>query len=826
MSEQPRTVATIFDRAQAIDSPQERRAYLDDACGTDAELRARVEALLRANEDAGSFLEQPPAGLVATIATGEVETVDDDAGDDPLDFLEASEKPSCLGTLGPYEVIQLLGRGGMGIVLRAYDTKLNRVVAIKVMAPEFSASATAVKRFLREAQAAAAISHDHVVTIFAIHEEHRPPFIVMECVAGQSLQEKIDQQGPLELKEILRIGLQAARGLAAAHEQGLVHRDIKPANILLENGIERVKITDFGLARTIDDVSVTQTGQIAGTPQFMSPEQAQGEVLDSRSDLFSLGSVLYTMCTGGPPFRADSTVAMLRRVTDDEPRPIQELNPEIPDWLAAIIRKLLAKDPAARFQQAEEVAELLGGHLAHQQQPHSATQPPPIEAPPQPTPSSADRETLRGRTRLVSRPLAVVSLTLMVCALVGLIVCLIFFVRTNYGRIQLEANDPNTTFTIDNEMGVGLNNADSCTLTVRAGEHTLRIVQGEVEFETDAFFVDRGEEVLVRVEFIDGKLGARLVRSETRDTEPGTVTTYPEQVIGLQRSSDTLVAATAVNAQADTVVSQSNFAHVDLQPTANQELTAAFHGNPDNDLRELPQGEQVLDGVSFLIGEKLLHLGGVRGIEFPERVDEVTIYGYCSQLHFLHATAFGSPPDDVKVGTRIGRYEIHYQDGTQGTVLIAYGRDVRDWWNDDHGATTDRGRLAWTGSNPANQGYQNSGLRLYHSSWENPYPEKRILCSHHPGDLGPARVAVMFPADLADPAGKSALTNRSNSLEFVRSGGYWRPVCVDPTRIWQRWHDRAHPIPQMANWRSSEFFGSAVPAAWEHSGASSTVTAR
>ncbi len=204
------------------------------------------------------------------------------------------------------------------------------------------------------------------------------PYLVMEYVGGGSLQDRIDKAGPLELKEVLRIGLQAAAGLAAAHAQGLVHRDIKPANILLENGVEHVKITDFGLARAVDDASLTQSGVIAGTPQYMSPEQAEGEAVDHRSDLFSLGSVLYTMCTGRPPFRADNTMAVLQRVCEDAPRPIREINPEVPDCLAAIVAKLHAKDPADRFQSAAEVAELLSRHLADVQQPALATGPRPV----------------------------------------------------------------------------------------------------------------------------------------------------------------------------------------------------------------------------------------------------------------------------------------------------------------------------------------------------------------------------------------------------------------------------------------------------------------
>src|SRR5262249_46458051 len=153
-----------------------------------------------------------------------------------LDFLEPSETPGHLGRLGHYEVLESVGEGGMGIVLKGLDTKLQRIVAIKVMMPELAARASARQRFSREARAAAAVTHDHVVTIHEVQEDHSPPYLVMQYVAGRSLQDRIDACGALELKEILRIGMQAASGLAAAHAQGLVHRDIKPANILLENG--------------------------------------------------------------------------------------------------------------------------------------------------------------------------------------------------------------------------------------------------------------------------------------------------------------------------------------------------------------------------------------------------------------------------------------------------------------------------------------------------------------------------------------------------------------------------------------------------------------
>ena len=359
----PQSVEGLFLTALTKPDGDQRRAFLDQAC-RDKEQRRRVEALLRAYADVGSFLEKPAAGENA--ASGGPETMPPDKV--PLDFLRPSDQPGCLGTLGTYQIIDVIGRGGMGIVLRALDAKLNRIVAVKVLAPELAANPNARRRFLREAQAAAAVSHPHVVTIHAVDED-KLPYLVMECIVGQSLQEKLDRMGALRLTEILRIGRQVAEGLAAAHQQGLIHRDIKPANILLENGVERVKITDFGLARAVDDVAITRTGEVSGTPQYMSPEQARGEGVDHRSDLFSLGCVLYAMCTGRPPFRGDNLPAVIKRLTEDTPRPIAELNPEIPAWLGDVVQRLLEKAPEQRFQTAAELAELLGTCLASLQAP-------------------------------------------------------------------------------------------------------------------------------------------------------------------------------------------------------------------------------------------------------------------------------------------------------------------------------------------------------------------------------------------------------------------------------------------------------------------------
>ena len=185
------------------------------------------------------------------------------------------------------------------------------------------------------------------------------PYLAMEFIPGETLQQKLDRVGPLDVPEVLRIGRQIAEGLAAAHATDLIHRDIKPGNVLLEGGQHKVKITDFGLARAADDASISQSGIIAGTPMYMAPEQAQGQTLDQRADLFSLGSVLYQMVAGRPPFRANTTVAVLKRVAEDKPRAIREIIPETPQWLCDIIAKLHAKDPDDRYQSAREVADVL-----------------------------------------------------------------------------------------------------------------------------------------------------------------------------------------------------------------------------------------------------------------------------------------------------------------------------------------------------------------------------------------------------------------------------------------------------------------------------------
>jgi hypothetical protein len=264
--------------------------------------------------------------------------------------------------LGNYELREVIGRGTMGVVFKAYEHSLDRFVAIKILNPELASNSTARQRFAREAKIAAAIRHENVVAIYAVHEATGYTYLAMELVEGLSLEESIETIGPPPVAEILRLAGQIAAGLAAAHARGIIHRDIKPGNILVEWETGRVKITDFGLARGSVDAGLSREGSLLGTPLYMSPEQASGKPVDARSDLFSYGSVLYTMCTGRSPFQAQSIVTTLMNVCEQEAPSPRLIRPDIPEWLDAVILRLLRKKPEERYQSAAEVARLFDQH--------------------------------------------------------------------------------------------------------------------------------------------------------------------------------------------------------------------------------------------------------------------------------------------------------------------------------------------------------------------------------------------------------------------------------------------------------------------------------
>jgi WD40 repeat protein/serine/threonine protein kinase len=373
----------------------------DLPAGEQAELIAHLDDCLACQDELGKLAGADPALLSAAGTLRNAGHVEEVALRRTLEHLQADPDLTMLYSpagrpgwsrpvraplegLGPfehYEVCERIGQGGMGIVLKASEPALKRWVAIKVLAPDLAGDLVARQRFSREAQAAAAVRHENVITIHAVSETKGLPFLVMEYVAGGSLQDYLNLQGPPDWRDIARLGAEVAAGLTAAHQRGLIHRDIKPSNILLhaegaDGRLGRAKIADFGLARAADETRLTLAGAVMGTPMYMAPEQAMCQPLDERADLFSLGSVLYTLCTGQEPFPDGSPMAVLRQVCDTTPRPIRELNPAIPPWLAATVERLHAKRPADRFASAAEVAELLRYNLEHPDDPRPVTPPP------------------------------------------------------------------------------------------------------------------------------------------------------------------------------------------------------------------------------------------------------------------------------------------------------------------------------------------------------------------------------------------------------------------------------------------------------------------
>jgi len=275
-----------------------------------------------------------------------------------------------LEQVGPYRILELLGRGGMGMVYRAHDPQLGRDIALKMLLPALAADAEARFRFLREARAVASLAHDHIVTIHQVGEANGLPFLVMELLSGMSLAHWLESGAQATLPQILRIGRDIACGLAAAHARGLVHRDIKPANLWLEDlavspkarssPIFRVKILDFGLARLSNaGAGLTQHGTIMGSASYIAPEQAAGAPVDGRADLFSLGCVLYRLCTGRLPFPGDGFLDSLVLLATTSPPPVRNLNPAVPPGLATLIMRLLAHNPEQRPVSAQEVADTL-----------------------------------------------------------------------------------------------------------------------------------------------------------------------------------------------------------------------------------------------------------------------------------------------------------------------------------------------------------------------------------------------------------------------------------------------------------------------------------
>ncbi len=332
-------LSALFERALAA-PPDERRAVLDGI--GDPALRAEIESLLVADAEAtgGAFLTAPPAALLEGAVAESVRR----------DIIEGT-------TVAHYRIGKRLGGGGMGVVYRALDTRLDRTVALKFLPPHLSYDEEVKRRFIREAKAASALDQPNICTIHDIVDTAAGRlFIAMACYEGETLRDKIER-GPLPVDEAVGYAVQIADGLGRAHEAGIVHRDVKPANVMVtERG--GVKLLDFGIAR-VTGSDVTKAGATMGTVAYMSPEQTRGHAVDHRTDLWSLGVVLYELLSGVRPFRGGTDQAVVYAVLNEEPVPLGSLRPDVPSGIQHIVLRLLAKDPNARFPRADEVADAL-----------------------------------------------------------------------------------------------------------------------------------------------------------------------------------------------------------------------------------------------------------------------------------------------------------------------------------------------------------------------------------------------------------------------------------------------------------------------------------
>lgn len=296
------------------------------------------------NDETKDLLKQPPKADTETPA------------------FDPPKKEGEIGILGKYRILKELGKGGMGGIYLGYEERLRRRVAVKVMLPKYAENEIARKRFNQEALAAAQLKHENIVTVYDADEWKGIPYIAMEYLQGASLDEFLKKTSVTGVSQALRVGKEVCAALSIAHKAGVAHRDIKPSNIWLEAPLGKAKILDFGLVKSLnplEEARLTTSGAIIGSPAYMSPEQARGAKIDHRTDIFSVGAVLYRMCTGQLPFQGDNLMDLLMALGSKDPRPVQELNPKVPTDLAELIHKMLSKKPDDRPQSADEIAAKL-----------------------------------------------------------------------------------------------------------------------------------------------------------------------------------------------------------------------------------------------------------------------------------------------------------------------------------------------------------------------------------------------------------------------------------------------------------------------------------
>jgi eukaryotic-like serine/threonine-protein kinase len=427
-----------------------------------------------------------------------------------------------IGRLGPYRVLKILGIGGMGVVYKAEDPRLGRLVAVKAMLPSIAEKKSAKERFLREARAAAALKHDHVVSIFQV-EDQGVPYLAMEFLEGESLEDCLKREGRLPIGDVLRIGREIADGLGAAHERGLIHRDIKPANIWLErrlvrrkdgsvdtasNATGRVKILDFGLVRGIEAAAITQSGALLGTPAYMSLEQAHNERVDGRSDLYSLGVILYRMATGRMPFEGRNTIEILSALVSQTPIEPSRNEPSIPAKVNDLIMRLLLKNADARPASASEVYAALHD-IDFENVPAVSTVVTPLAAVAAPTVERSKTATQTASPVLPRRAWTRRGLFVALgLAAVACIVAAVFAIPIRqpdlpaaHGTVSIESNDPNLEFVIDTNVPT-IKGGTKTLIPLEAGVHDLFVNSGGVRIDHYCFITWKDAVNTVKAELL------------------------------------------------------------------------------------------------------------------------------------------------------------------------------------------------------------------------------------------------------------------------------------------------------------------------------------
>jgi serine/threonine protein kinase/Leucine-rich repeat (LRR) protein len=541
-----------------------------------------------------------------------------------------------LGRLGDFRVLRLLGVGGFGVVFEAEDTQLKRRVALKLMHPAIAAKPGGVDRFLREAQSAAALKHEHVVTIYQVGTHGDTPFIALELLHGETLEDYLIREGRVGISEVVRIGREIASGLAVAHARGLLHRDIKPANIWLErpdspipqqtgpddqhvsqavsaaeSGIGaraqgsagKVKILDFGCAKSwADEVAISDQGLLIGTPAYMAPEQFSGEAVDPRTDLFSLGCVLYRMAAGRRPFGGDNVFSVVRALALEEPVPLQGVNPEVPRSLSDLVGRLLSKSLDARPATAQAVVLQLRSveqSLSRQQGAERAT---------------AGQFATDSRRHRGLKKRSVLGAAIVLAALLSLVVFLfgaqLIRIATNKGQVVIKVNDPAVAITLTEDQIVIHDGKGSAEITLAAGDHefdvTVKQPSGENKFKTDKFTLERGGRKVVEVE----KELAKVVASQTPIA--------PKQ----PESRSTSVVAKDRPPQASSAVDLDRRVALWVLSVGGSVTVRAGHAGPEIQLQHgqvLPSSDLELTGVELkgatLRQSDLLQLKGLSHLE-------------------------------------------------------------------------------------------------------------------------------------------------------------------------------------------------------------------